>query len=122
MHLYIIWRERDTRDAVYRQVRKALLLGDSDDFPAHITVSKIWIDDATLLEPLDTNGITSKNWAAFEQQLRKQHIQKRDIWRAFLQRALPRVTGWRFAIRSHSSADRRIVRIACRALQTSQDS
>lgn len=98
MHLYIIWRERDTREAVYRQVRKTLLLDDNDDFPAHITVSEIWIDDATLLEPLDTNGITPKTWPAFKQQLRKQHIQKRDTWRVFLKRVLPRVTGWRFAI------------------------
>jgi hypothetical protein len=98
MYLYIIWRERDTRDAVYRQVCKALLLDDSDDVPTHITVSEIRIDDATLLEPLDTNGITPKAWTAFEQQLRKQHIQKRDAWRAFLQRVLPRVTERQFAI------------------------
>lgn len=98
MQIAVIWREQETRDAVLQQLREALRLQETDDFPPHVTVTTIHIDDPALLKPLDTAGVSSKEWTSFEQQLRREHQAKCQSWRSFLQRQLPPRAGHRFAI------------------------
>ncbi len=98
-----MWRERDTYDTVYQQLRNAFLLSEEEDFPAHIQVSQIWIDDATLLEPLNTAGLAPKDGSDFDKQIRKQHQAKRDAWRTFLKQRIidplnPDATAYCFTI------------------------
>ncbi|BAY24423.1 hypothetical protein NIES2100_42180 [Calothrix sp. NIES-2100] len=90
MHIFIIYREQDTCEVVYQQLRDVFLLNENEDFPQDITVSKILIDDATLLQPLNTGGFSPKDRNKFDDQIRKQHQVKRDLWRTFLQKnAIP---------------------------------
>ncbi|MDZ8104893.1 MAG: RNaseH domain-containing protein [Nostoc sp. DedQUE12a] len=90
MHIFLIYREQDTYETVYQQLRDVFLLNEDEDFPAHITVSKILIDNAKLLEKFDTDGLKPKDKSKFDEQIRKQHQAKREAWRTFLQeRAIP---------------------------------
>lgn len=90
MHIFLIYREQDTCEVVYQQLREVFLLNENEDFPQDITVSKILIDDATLLQPLNTGGFLPKDRKKFDDQIRKQHQAKREAWRTFLQKnAIP---------------------------------
>ncbi|MBD2163786.1 DUF3893 domain-containing protein [Calothrix membranacea FACHB-236] len=84
MHIFLLWRERDTCDVIYQTLRDAFLLNEGENFPEHIKVSSVWIDDATLLQPLDTAGFVPKDGQEFDKQIRKQHQIKLDAWRSFL--------------------------------------
>jgi hypothetical protein len=84
MHIFLLWRERDTYDVVYQTLRDAFLLNEGENFPEHIKLSSVWIDDATLLQPLDTAGLVPKDGQEFDKQIRKQHQIKLDAWRSFL--------------------------------------
>ncbi|BAY34125.1 hypothetical protein NIES2107_60300 [Nostoc carneum NIES-2107] len=86
MHIFIIYREQDTYETVYQQLRDVFLLNENEDFPQDITVSKILIDDATLLQPLNTGGLLPKDRKKFDDQICKQHQAKREAWRIFLQK------------------------------------
>ncbi|PHJ63324.1 hypothetical protein VF14_32905 [Nostoc linckia z18] len=86
MHIFLIYREQDTCEVVYQQLRDVFLLNENEDFPQDITVSKILIDDATLLQPLNTGGLLPKDRNKFDEQIRKQHQVKREAWRIFLQK------------------------------------
>ncbi|MEH2229778.1 MAG: RNaseH domain-containing protein [Nostoc sp.] len=55
MHIFLIYREQNTYETVYQQLRDVFLLNENQDFPAHITISKILIDNAKLLEKFDTD-------------------------------------------------------------------
>lgn len=85
MHIFIICKEKDTHELTYQQLREAFLLADGEDFPSFIKVSQIWIDDYTLLQPLDTEGLRPKDKEKFNKQIKKQHQKKRDAWSNFLQ-------------------------------------
>jgi|GEM_PF-954423 len=90
MHIFLIYREQDTCEVVYQQLRDVFLLNENEDFPQDITVSKILIDDASLLQPLNTGGFLPKDRNKFDDQIRKQHQAKREAWRTFLQKnAIP---------------------------------
>jgi hypothetical protein len=99
VYVFVIWRERDTRDAIVRQLREAFQFEGSTPNQVPITITDIHVNDASLLAPLDAAGMTARdNAKAFDAQMRKQHVVKRDAWRAFLQRAVPHVSGHQFAI------------------------
>ena len=85
MHIFIICKEKDTHELTYQQLREAFLLADGEDFPSFIKVSQVWIDDDTLLQPLDTEGLRPKDKEKFNKQIKKQHQKKRDVWSNFLQ-------------------------------------
>ncbi|MBC1238331.1 hypothetical protein [Nostoc sp. 2RC] len=70
MHIFLIYREQDTCEVVYQQLRDVFLLNENEDFPQDITVSKILIDDATLLQPLNTGGLLPKDRNKFDEQIR----------------------------------------------------
>ncbi|WP_225896331.1 RNaseH domain-containing protein [Amazonocrinis nigriterrae] len=90
MHIFLIYREQDTYKVVYQQLRDVFLLNENEDFPQDITVSKILIDDATLLQPLNTGGFLLKDHHKFDEQIRKQYQAKREAWRTFIQKnAIP---------------------------------
>ncbi|MFN6477043.1 RNaseH domain-containing protein [Nostoc sp. DedQUE07] len=90
MHIFLIYREQDTCETVYQQLRDVFLLNENEDFPAHITVSKILIDNAKLLEKFNTDGLKPKDGSQFDRRMRNEHQAKRDLWRTFLQqRAIP---------------------------------
>lgn len=97
MHLFLLWRERETYNIVYQQLRDAFLLSGSDDFPAQIRIYAIHIDNSLLLEPLNKGEFTPKN-REFYELMRKQHEKKRDAWRKFLQCVIPQNLPNRFAI------------------------
>ncbi|MEH1894955.1 MAG: DUF3962 domain-containing protein [Nostoc sp.] len=84
IHIFLLWRERDTCDVTYQTLRDAFLLNEGEDFPEHIKVSSVWINDPNLLKPLDTAGLTTKDGQEFDKQIRKQHQIKLDAWRDFL--------------------------------------
>ncbi|MEH2143526.1 RNaseH domain-containing protein [Nostoc sp.] len=84
IHLFLLWRERDTYDVTYQTLRDAFLLNEGEDFPEHIKVSPVRIDDPNLLKPLDTAGYTPKDGQEFDKQIRKQHQIKLNAWRDFL--------------------------------------
>lgn len=88
MHIFLIYREQDTYEVVYQQLRDVFLLNDNEDFPQHITVSKILIDNAELLEKFKTNGLRPKDGSKFDEQIRDQHQRKRELWRKFLQQSV----------------------------------
>ncbi len=103
MHLFLLWRERDTYQAVYQHLRDAFLLNEDDNFPEHVSVISVLIDDATLLKPLDTGGFAPKDGSKFDDQIRKQHQAKREAWRKFLKQHViplinPDADPYRFAI------------------------
>ncbi|MGB3655842.1 MAG: RNaseH domain-containing protein, partial [Rivularia sp. (in: cyanobacteria)] len=85
MHIFLICKERDTHELTYQQLRDSFILEDGEDFPSYIKVSQIWIDDFTLLQPLDTEGLKPKDGDKFKKQIKKQHQKKRDAWSNFLQ-------------------------------------
>ncbi|MEH2330111.1 pPIWI_RE module domain-containing protein [Nostoc sp.] len=90
MHIFLIYRKQDTCETVYQQLRDVFLLNENQDFPAHITVSKILIDNAKLLEIFNTDGLKPKDGSKFDRRMRDEHQAKRDLWRTFLQeRAIP---------------------------------
>ncbi|BAT56546.1 unknown protein [Nostoc sp. NIES-3756] len=92
MHIFLIYREQDTYEVVYQQLRNVFLLNDNEDFPPHITVSKILIDNAELLEKFNTNGLRPKDGSRFDEQIRDQHQKKRELWRKFIQQTItPRI-------------------------------
>ncbi|MEH2162255.1 MAG: RNaseH domain-containing protein [Nostoc sp.] len=84
IHLSILWRERDTYDVTIQNLRDAFLLNEEEDFPEHIKVSPVWIDNQNLLKPLDTAGYAPKDRQEFDKQIRNQHQMKLDAWRDFL--------------------------------------
>ena len=84
IHLFLLWRERDTCDVTYQTLRDAFLLNEGEDFPEYIKVSPVWIDEPNLLKPLDTAGLAPKDGQEFDKQIRKQHQIKLDAWRDFL--------------------------------------
>lgn len=84
IQIFILWRERDTCDVTYQTLRDAFLLNEGEDFPEHVKVSSVWINDPNLLKPLDTAGLTLKDRQEFDNQIRKQHQIKLDAWRNFL--------------------------------------
>ncbi|MEH2372862.1 RNaseH domain-containing protein [Nostoc sp.] len=84
IHFYLLWRERDTYDVTIQKLRDAFLLNEGEDFPEHIKVSPVWIDDPNLLKPLDTAGYAPKDGQEFDKQIRKQHQMKLDTFRDFL--------------------------------------
>ncbi|MGB3641896.1 MAG: DUF3962 domain-containing protein, partial [Rivularia sp. (in: cyanobacteria)] len=86
MHIFLICKERDTYELTYQQLREAFLLAEGQDFPSFIKVSQIWIDDDTLLQPVDTEGLRPKDKDKFNKQIKKQHQKKRDAWSNFLQK------------------------------------
>lgn len=88
MHIFLIYREQDTYETVYQQLRDVFLLNENQDFPAHITVSKILIDNAKLLEKFDTDGLKPKDKSKFDEQIRKQYQAKRKAWRTFFQESV----------------------------------
>ncbi|WP_392479783.1 pPIWI_RE module domain-containing protein [Nostoc sp. C110] len=83
-HLFILWRERDTYDVTCQTLRDAFLLNEGEDFPEHVKVSSVWIDDPNLLKRLDTAELVPKDGQEFDKQIRKQHQMKLDAWRDFL--------------------------------------
>ncbi|WP_242044580.1 RNaseH domain-containing protein [Anabaena azotica] len=85
MYIFLLWRERDTHDVVYQKLRDVFLLNEEENFPAYIKVVPIWVDDANLLKPLDTNGLAPKDGQEFDKQISKQYQSKREEWRKFLQ-------------------------------------
>jgi hypothetical protein len=97
MNLFLLWRERETYDMLYQQLRDIFLLSESDDFPTQIKLHSIHTDDSTLLDPLDRGDLTPRN-AGFYELMRKQHIKKRDAWRKFLQGVIPQNSSNRFAV------------------------
>ena len=96
--LFILWHEADTYQAVEEQMRHAFQLNKEDAFPPAFTPSPFWIDDPTLLRPLDTAGLVPADGRAFGDQMRKQHVAKREAWRSFLQRIVPSGSATRLAI------------------------
>lgn len=84
IHLFILWRERDTYDVTCQTLRDAFLLNEGENFPEHVKVSSVWINDPNLLKPLDTAGLAPKDGQEFDKQIRKQHQMKLDAWRDFL--------------------------------------
>ena len=96
MHLFVFWREADTLQAVEEQLRHAFRLTKEEALPSGIT--SIWIDNPTLLQPLDTEQLSPASGRSFDDQLRKQHIKKREDWRSFLQRVVPPRSGISFAM------------------------
>ncbi|WP_292847784.1 RNaseH domain-containing protein [Nostoc sp. NMS8] len=90
MHIFLIYRKQDTYEVVYQKLRDVFLLNENEDFPAHITFSKILIDNAKLLEKFNTNGFRPKDGSKFDEQIREQHQKKRELWRSFFkQLAIP---------------------------------
>ena len=84
IHIFLLWRERDTYDVTSQTLRDAFLLNEGEDFPEHIKVSSVWINDPNLLKPLDTAGLAPKDGQEFDKQICKQHQIKLDAWREFL--------------------------------------
>ncbi|WP_292762848.1 RNaseH domain-containing protein [Nostoc sp. NOS(2021)] len=84
IHIFLLWRERDTFDITYQTLRDAFLLDEGEDFPEHVKISPVWINDPNLLKPLDTGGLAPKDGQEFDKQIRNQHQMKLDAWRNFL--------------------------------------
>ncbi|BAY97326.1 hypothetical protein NIES37_12640 [Tolypothrix tenuis PCC 7101] len=119
MHIFLIYREQDTCEVVYQQLRDVFLLNENEDFPQDITVSKILIDDATLLQPLNTGGFLPKDRKKFDDQIRKQHQAKREAWRIFLQKnAIPQIN---FETNPHCLAIIEISRIKTKGVLPQQN-
>ena len=83
IYLFILWYEADTRDLVYRQLRRAFLLQNNEFFLENIKVIDIHINDANLLQKLPVDGLPSVN-DKFDEQIKKQHTLKRQAWQKFL--------------------------------------
>jgi RNaseH domain of pPIWI_RE/pPIWI_RE module N-terminal domain len=83
-YILIIYQERHTRELVRQQLHKAFLIKEGDDFPAHINVIDIFIDNSHLLEKLTVSGLPSTN-KDFDKEIDKQHYLKRKEWQAFIQ-------------------------------------
>ena len=98
VYVSILWRERSTRDAIVQEL--STLFHGNDESPAQVHISDIYIDDATLLEPLETN----RGSRSFSDQRKKAHAAKCSAWLDFLQRAIPRGTGYQFAMIELGSA------------------
>jgi len=98
MHLFLLWRERETYDMVYQQLRDIFLLSESEDFPTQIRVHSIHISNSILLEPLSKGEFTPADKKRFYDQMRKQHQEKREVWRDFLWQVIPQNLPNRFAI------------------------
>lgn len=119
MHIFLIYREQDTNETVYQQLRDVFLLNEDDDFPAHITVSKILIDNAKLVEKFDPDGLKPKDGSKFDEQIRKQHQAKREAWRTFIQeRAIPLIN---FETNPHCLAIIEISRIKTKGVLPQQN-
>lgn len=84
IYVFIIYRERYTRELVRQQLHKAFLIPEGDDFPAHINVIDIFIDNSHLLEKLTVSGLPSIN-KDFDKEIDKQCYLKRKEWQAFIQ-------------------------------------
>ncbi|MEH2354186.1 RNaseH domain-containing protein [Nostoc sp.] len=119
MHIFLIYREQDTCETVYQQLRDVFLLNENEDFPAHITVSKILIDNAKLLEKFNTDGLKPKDGSQFDRRMRDEHQAKRDLWRTFLkQRAIPLIN---FETNPHCLAIIEISRIKIKGVLPQQN-
>ncbi len=80
---FIIHYEEYTNNLVLQQLRQAFLLQDSDDFPEHINVRDICINEPELLQKLPVSGLPSVN-DDFKEEIRKQHQLKRQAWQNFI--------------------------------------
>lgn len=102
IHLFVLWYEQDSYDVVWQQLRNAFLLSDGDTFPENVKISLVRINDATLLQPLETGGLAPKDGDKFDNQIRKQYEAKREAWRTFIQKHVtPLISdfnSYRFAI------------------------
>ncbi|XZN91774.1 MAG: RNaseH domain-containing protein [Microcoleus sp.] len=83
IYLFIIYYEEHTRILARQQLRDALLLQDGDNFPEHINVREVLINDPNLLEKLFVSGLPSDN-NNFDEEISKQHRLKRQAWQKFL--------------------------------------
>lgn len=90
-HLFILWYEADTHNLIAQKLRQAFLLKDDEDFPEHIEVTYLHLEDASLIEKLSVDGLPSEN-NNFNEQINKQHRLKRLAWQKFLkQKVIPLV-------------------------------
>lgn len=94
--ILLIYRNENTKEAAYQQLREALLLNESDDLPTNITIKECVVLDENLLSPLDPDEHSpvernkqkqhqspgfEKKW---EKQIRRSHHQRMKDWRLFL--------------------------------------
>ncbi len=84
IYLFVIYREEHTKKLVYQQLRKSLLLQESEDFPEYIIVENVLIENSNLLERIPVTGLSSVN-KDFDQEIKKGHINKRKAWQKFIQ-------------------------------------
>jgi len=91
IYLFVTYYEECNKVLVLQQLRQAFLLQDSDDFPEHINVINIFIDDPELLQKLPVSGLPSVN-DNFKEEIRTQYLFKRKAWQSFIkQNVIPLV-------------------------------
>ena len=91
IHLFILWYEADTHDLIIQQLQQNFLLKENENFPEHIKVTYVHIEDANLLRKLPVDGLPSKN-DNFNEQINTQHRHKRKAWQNFFkQKVIPLV-------------------------------
>ena len=83
IYLFVIYYEKYTKTLAFQQLRQAFLLQDSDNFPEHINVVDIFINDPELLQKLPVSGLPSVN-DNFNEEIKKQHQFKRQAWQNFI--------------------------------------
>lgn len=95
----LMYRNDETRDALFQQIRQAFLLNDGDPLPPNVIVLDRPILDEKLLAPLDVGELSAATrhqnpgqWEAgfsdaWEGQMRKSRSQKIQGWRTLLQEA-----------------------------------
>ena len=85
IYLFIIYYEKHTKVLVLQQLRQAFLLQDGDNFPEHINVLDVFINDPKLLQKLPVSGLPSANQNFdFNEEIKNEHIKKRKSWQNFI--------------------------------------
>ncbi len=84
IYLFVIYYEEHTQILVNQQLRQAFLLQDGENFPTHINVKDVFINDSNLLEKLLVSRLPSDNNNNFGEEIRKQHQLKRQAWQNFI--------------------------------------
>lgn len=97
LHILLVYRNKDTRVALHRQIRETLLLNEQDKLPEKIVITECPIIHAELQERLDVGDLdpkkrhnslrlqSAKFIAAWDEKISESHLKKRNQWRTFLQ-------------------------------------
>ena len=97
LHILLVYRNKDTKVALHKQIRETLLLNEQDKLPEKIVITECPIISAELQKWLDVGDLDPKKRhnslrfqsaqfiAAWDEKIFESHCIKRDKWIAFLQ-------------------------------------